>query len=303
MTRARAANMIAWDAAALPVWSVAWLLLLCSAIPAWAAEPVRPHHPNVPPVPEPTAGPVATDVMVRVVAHGAMVLGDAVGGARVTITDVATGRLLASGLQHGETGDQNQIMRTPRLMEEPHYSSRPSASFRATLELERPTLVEITAQGPLAFPGAIQRASKTVLLIPGQDLTNDGVVLHLYGFIVQIEHPAPGESLIAKEDVTLRASVRTLSGAPLRPHGDWDSRKVQIYADVLIGERVVERLQMFYSGERSSFEAPFFVPTPAEAPNGVELRVIAADGAAGNFGMGEATYPVLSERLRPRSQP
>src|SRR5688572_25284805 len=55
--------------------------------------------------------PMATDVMVRVVAHGAMVLGDEVGGARVTITDVATGRLLASGLQLGEPGDQNQIMR------------------------------------------------------------------------------------------------------------------------------------------------------------------------------------------------
>jgi hypothetical protein len=249
--------------------------------------------------PRPLNEPVATDVMVRVVAHGAMVLGDEVGGARVTITDVATGRLLASGLQLGEPGDQNQIMRTPRLMEEPRYSTRPSGSFHATLHLDRPTLVEIAAQGPLSYPSAIQRASKTVLLIPGRDLTQDGIVLDLNGYIVQIENPSPGESLMAKDDVKLKASVRMLSGALVRPHGDWDSRKATIYGEVLIGDRVIERLQMLYAGEKSSFEAPFFVPSPTEAPNGISLRVVAADGAGANFGMAQANYPVLPEQLRP----
>ncbi len=167
--------------------------------------------------------PQPTTILVRVVGHGAMVLGREVGGARITITDVATTRILATGIQQGEAGDQNQIMRTPRLMEEPHYSSRPAAAFTATLDLLRPTLVEVTAEGPLAYPASSQRASTTVWLIPGHDMINDGVVLHLYGYIVQIEHPKPGEPLIAKDDVILRASVRTLSGALVRPHGDWDS--------------------------------------------------------------------------------
>jgi len=242
--------------------------------------------------------PIDTDVMVRVVAHGSMVLGDDVGGARVTITDVETGRLLASGMQLGEPGDQNQIMRTPRLMEEPHYSTRPSGSFRTTLSLERPTLVEIEAQGPLHYPAATQRASTTVLLIPGRDLTNDGIVLHLYGFIVQIETPAPGQPLMAKDDVKLTASVRTLSGSLVRPHSDWDSHKISIHGEVLIGDRVVERLQMFYSGTKSQFEAPFFVPSPTDAPNGVSLRVVVADGGGANFGMGQAHYPVLPAQFK-----
>lgn len=242
---------------------------------------------------------IPTHLLVRVVAHGAMVLGKEVGGAKVTVTDVATGQILASGIQQGETGDQNQIMRTPYLMEEPRYSSRPSASFTATLELRQPTLVEITAEGPLAYPAATQRASKTVLLIPGHDTTNDGIVLYLYGYLVTIEQPKAGEALIAKEDVTLRASVRTLSGSLVRPHGDWDSRKVHIYGEVLIGDRVVERLQMFYTGEQASFEAPFFVPRSQDAPDDISLRVIAADSASGNFGMAVANYSVLSERLRP----
>ena len=249
--------------------------------------------------------PKPTTVLVRVVANGSMVLGKDVGGARVTITDVATKQILATGIQQGEAGDQNQIMRTPRLMEEPRYSSRPAAAFTTTLDLLQPTLVEVTAEGPLAYPASSQRASTTVWLIPGRDMTNDGIVLSLYGYIVQIEHPQLGAPLIAKDDVILRASVRTLSGALVRPHGDWDSRKIHLYGELMIGARVLERLQLFYSGERATFEAPFFVPLPNDAPDGIALRVIAADSAGGNFGMSQAKYPVLSERLRPhrRSDP
>ncbi len=276
--------------------AICLFVLLSSAADAFTPEPAESEieakaHYN---------DPVSTTVVVRVVAHRALALGAGVGGARVTITDVATGQILASGLQQGEPGDQMQIMRTPHLMEEPVYSARPAASFTTTLDLARPTVVEIAAEGPLAYPSAMQRATKTVLLIPGHDLTSDGIVVQLNGYLVQLEHPKPGDSLIAKEDVMLQASVRTLSGSLVRPHSDWDSRRIQIYGELLIGGRIVERLQMFYSGEQSRFESPFFVPLPKDAPDGITLRVIAADGANGNFGMGSAQYPVLSERLRPR---
>lgn len=250
-----------------------------------------------PPRDRPLNGPMPTTILVRVVAHGSMVLGREVGGARITITDVASGQILASGLQQGETGDQNQIMRTPHLMNEPLYSSRASAYFTTTLDLTHPTLVDISAEGPLAYPASSQRGSTRVWLIPGHDLTNDGIVLALYGYIVQIQHPKPGEPLIAKDDVMLRASVRTLSGALVRPHGDWDSRTVHIYGEVLVDNHVLERLQLFYSGEKADFEAPFFVPVPKDAPDGITLRVVAADPAGGNFGVGHAKFPVLNERL------
>lgn len=263
--------------------------LPCLAIPAEEEAPdLRLNEPK------------PTTILVRVVAHGSMVLGKEVGGARVTITDVATGRILASGLQQGDAGDQNQIIRTPHLMEEPLYSSRASAAFTATLELTHPILVDIAAEGPLAHPASAQRATKRTWLIPGHDLINDGIVLALYGYIVQIEHPTPSEPLIAKDDVMLRASVRTLSGALVRPHGDWDSRKMHIYGEILIGDRILERLQMFYSGEKAGFEAPFFVPPSKDAPDGITVRVVAADPAGGNFGVGQAKFPVLSERLPPR---
>ena len=43
--------------------------------------------------------------------------------------------------------------------------------------------------------------------VPGQDMTHDGIVLTLYGYIVQIEHPKSDEPLIAKDDVIDRKSV------------------------------------------------------------------------------------------------
>lgn len=277
-------------------WTVALLVIAAFGGPGavWADHKSRP-------APEPDQQPKDTRVLVRVVARGAMVLGNEVGGARVTITEVANGRLLASGLQQGESGDQNLIMRTPRLRHEPIYSSGKAGFFEAVLSLKDPTLVEITAQGPLNHPEAMQRASTTVLLLPGHDLTTDGIVLELNGYIVQIEHPRPGEPLTANEDVQLRAAVRMLSGAPLRPHGDWDSRKVTMYGEVLIGNRLVERVQLFYSGKQSIFEGPFFVPPATEAPDGILVRVVAADGAGGNFGMGLAKYPVVPEKLKKKN--
>lgn len=281
----------------LRVLTCTWLLTLliplpCRAIPADGEPPPDPRLND----------PKPTTILVRVVAHGAMVLGREVGGARVTITDVETKQVLATGIQQGEAGDQNQIMRTPHLMEEPVYSARSAAAFTTTVELRRPTLVEITAEGPLAHPASMQHASQTVLLIPGQDLTNDGIVLHLYGYIVQIEHPKQGQALMATDDVTLRASVKTLSGTLVRPHGDWDSRKIRIYGELLIGDRIVERLQLFFSNETGTFEAPFFVPNSHEAPDGILLRVVATDLATGNSGVGTAAC-LIQKPLRSSTNP
>ncbi|GKS58954.1 hypothetical protein YTPLAS18_24810 [Nitrospira sp.] len=258
---------------------------------------------QLPPNPDqPLNEKLATHVTIRVVGHGSLALGREVGGAKVTITDLETGQLLATGLQQGEAGDQNLIMRTPHVMREPVYSSAPSAAFTTTLYLDAPTRVEIAAQGPMGYPISAQRVAHTTWLIPGQHMSGDGVVLELYGYLVRIEAPPEGESLIAKEDVTLRASVRTLAGTPVQPHGDWDARSVSIFGEVMIGGRVIERLQMFFSGERSVFEAPFFVPTAHDAPDGITLRVVAANAADGNVGVAEANYPVLTERLRPNNR-
>src|SRR5256885_11519092 len=54
-----------------------------------AAETVSPPSPHL-------NEPKPTTILVRVVAHGSMVLGKDMGGARVTITDAASGKILAA---------------------------------------------------------------------------------------------------------------------------------------------------------------------------------------------------------------
>lgn len=277
-----------------------WIACFWSALVLWLVHPPQIFSQGTPPTDQPLNEALATTVTVRVVGHGSLVLGREVGGARVTITDLASGKILASGLQQGEAGDQNQIMHTPHFMREPLYSAAPSAFFSTTLYLTHPTQVEISAQGPLSYPAAAQRTSQTVWLIPGQHLTGDGIVLQLYGYIVQIVEPKAEDSLIAKEDQPLRVSVRTLAGTPVRPHGDWDARQVHIYGEVVVGDKVTERLQMFYSGDKGLFESSFFVPSPKDAPDGVTLRVLAVHASEGNMAVGEGKFPVLSERLRPQ---
>ena len=89
----------------------------------------------------------------------------------------------------------------------------------------------------------------------------------------------------------------------MRPHGDWDSRKIRIYGELLVGDRIVERLQMFYSNETGTFDAPFFVPKTDQAPDGIVLRVVATDLATGNSGLGRADYPVTQEQFKSSKRP
>ena len=75
----------------LLVLSLLLMPLPCLALPAQNEAPPDLHLND----------PKPTTILVRVVAHGSMVLGKDVGGARVTITDVATGQILATGIQIG----------------------------------------------------------------------------------------------------------------------------------------------------------------------------------------------------------
>src|SRR6266702_14690 len=103
---------------------------------------------------------IPTSLVVRVVGSHGMPLGDSVGGAAVTIRDVATGAVLASGKQTGPSGDLRAIMQTPRLPTEHTYSATDSAAYTVDLVLRKPTLLEVVGEGPLNFPAAKRRASK-----------------------------------------------------------------------------------------------------------------------------------------------
>jgi hypothetical protein len=150
---------------------------------------------------------ILTKVMVRAVSRDAKVIQDPVGGARITIRDVATGNVLAQGVQQGRSGNTELIMVKPRARGATVFDTPGTAGFLATLMLERPTVVEITAEGPLGNPQATQRASKTLLLVPGQHVLGEGVLLEIHGFIVDLLAPVAGAEVRAGQPLPVRVKV------------------------------------------------------------------------------------------------
>jgi hypothetical protein len=157
-----------------------------------------------------SAEKITTKVIVRVVARDAQVIGSGVGGAKVRIKNLETGEILAEGKQEGGAGSTDRIMIRSHQRGETVYGTFGAASFEAKIPLERPTQVEIEAEGPLAYPQSVQKGSKTMLLIPGKDITGDSVIIELNGLIVNILSPSPQESLKAGEKAFVRAEVRML---------------------------------------------------------------------------------------------
>jgi hypothetical protein len=224
-----------------------------------------------------------TEIVVRAVAHDAKVVGSSVGGARITVTDAESGAVLAEGVQEGGTGDTDLIMRQPRDRRATVFGTADAAAFRATLALEAPTVVEVTAEGPLGTPHAARTASRTLLLLPGRDVTGEGVVLVLQGLAVEIDVPGDGaERVRAGGEVPVRATVEMMCGCPFTPGGLWDADRVDVTARLSRGGRTVVDTDLRYAGDPSTFGAT--LPAPAE-PGTYELVVVAAQQDADNFGL------------------
>lgn len=262
-----------------------WLTLCIAAVVAVATGAAADRASAQEP-----AAAVETRVLVRVVSHDAKIIGSGVGGARVTVRELSTGRVLAQGVQEGSTGSTQKIMTEPRVRGSAVYGTEGAAGFLARLSLDEPTRVEISARGPLGTPHAEQRATTTMLLLPGHHVTGEGVVLELHGFTVEIlEPPAPAAAEAGgKLPVTVRITM--LCGCPTRPEGMWDSRRIRRVAR-LVGEKgVVSEAGLQYAGETSTYWTSLELPEPGA----YTLEVTAADPERANFGI--ARRPVVVRR-------
>ncbi|HHQ49242.1 MAG TPA: hypothetical protein ENK19_10230, partial [Acidobacteria bacterium] len=196
---------------------------------------------------------VPTTITVRVMALNGKFLGTTMGGARIVLRDADTGRILASGLTSGSTGDTEHIMETPHERRFT-YSTEGSASFTAVIDIDRPTRVEVTATGPMANRGAANTVSSTQWVLPGKDITGgDGWLLELRGFSVQVMAPATHIKLhllpMNHNTVTVHveANITLMCGCPLGPGTLWDSDGYEIVATVTRDGKPFGRYPMTYA--------------------------------------------------------
>ncbi len=153
----------------------------------------------------PFAYGVETNVTIRAFSRDAKVMGTKVGGARITVRESKTGKLLAKGIQTGGTGDTEKIMVEPHPRGGEVYAARESGAFVARLDLDEPTWVDITAEGPIDYPQSSARASKSILLVPGKHVYGEGVLLEIHGF--NIELLAPESTIKTGEPITVRTKL------------------------------------------------------------------------------------------------
>jgi hypothetical protein len=224
---------------------------------------------------------VPTRVVVRVLARDAKIIGDGVGGVQVRIVDAKTGELLAEGKQSGGTGDTELIMATARTRGMKVYDTEGTAALVAELSLRKPTIVNISAVGPLGYPQAMRSATKQMLLLPGHHIEGDGVILELHGYIVEILSPQPLAPVGDRFDMSVR--VRMMCGCPIAPGGMWDADEMEFIARLKVNGELVARTTLEYAGERSMFRGRMAVPADLRAGD-TELEVIVSDPKSQNFG-------------------
>ena len=227
-----------------------------------------------------------TRVMIRATSHDAKIIGTGVGGARISVFNALTGILLARGMQEGGTGSTPNIVGEPRVRGHSVFDTEGAAGFLAELELNEPTQVRIEAEGPLGTPHAAQRVTRTMLLVPGQHVLGDGVILEMYGFTVELLDPLGDLTDASGTELSVRVRVTMLCGCPTEPGGLWDSNDYTIEARIVQDGKVLEKAVLAYSGEVSMFEGQISAP----AEEGLTLQVLAMDATKGNFGMVERSF-------------
>ncbi len=151
---------------------------------------------------------VPTEITIMVKTKDAKFLGSSMGGALITIRDAHTGELLAKGVTSGSTGNTEVIMQSPHPRGAV-LSDEKSGKFKATIDIDEPTLVEVTAYGPLAQIQAANRASVTQWVVPGKNITGgDAWIMELPGFVVDILDPPTHVKLKgAPQEVLIRANI------------------------------------------------------------------------------------------------
>jgi hypothetical protein len=221
-----------------------------------------------------------TPVTVRAVAKDAKFIGDAMGGVAITLTDAKSGKVLAKGLTAGGTGDTAKLVTGPRLRGQP-LATTGAAAFNATLDLDKPTLVEATAKGPMGKPDAVVTVRSQMWVLPGKAVGGDGWLIELPGLVIE-------PTLKTEGGVSVTAKVTLMCGCPISPNSTWDASHYEVIATVMQGDKVVATAPLAYAGTASTFSAVL---------SGVgkgRYRVIltAHDASTGNTGVAERPLTV-----------
>ncbi len=232
-----------------------------------------------------------TRLIVRVIAHDAKFVGTAMGGVKVIVKDFFTNEILATGMIMGGTGNTKVIMKEPRTRGKV-LSGRNAAKCEFTFDINEPKKLQIEVVGPLAAGVNIHREVKTTWLIPGKDITGDGILFEFFGLTVHPSNPKPHEFYYLGETVKISAHVTPMCGCPVRPNFLWNANKYHVTAYVYLGKKKVAEIPLKYADRISHFEGSF---TPKK--KGGYRVIITAYDDKNNQGVGITSFVVVPKKM------
>lgn len=228
-----------------------------------------------------------TQVTVRVIAKDGKFLGDDIGGSLITIRNVETGEMLAQGYTKGGSGNTTQIMETARTRSQPIPTDQAS-EFVARLDIDQPTLIEVTAYGPIGGLQSAHKVSATQWVMPGKDITRgDGFLLEIPGLLVQVLEPPTHLDLSSiPSTVTINANVMMMCGCPISKGGVWNSDDFEVAAQIRKEGKIIANVKLGYTGYPSQFSGKWTVKRKGY----YEAIVYAYQPATGNTGVARVTF-------------
>jgi len=238
---------------------------------------------------------VPTRLTVRALANDAKFIGSVVGGMKVIVKDYFTGQELASGMLLGGTGDTKLIMKEPVVRGKVLSAGKGAASSAEfEFDIKEPVKLLIEVIGPMAAEADIHKEVKTTWLLPGHDITGDGILFHPTGLIVHPHNPEAHEFFKLGETLPISAVVTPMCGCPIKANFPlWNADDYKVTAHIYKGKNKVAELPLKYAGKISNFSASF---TPKK-PGGYRVVFTAYD-KHNNQGVGVSGFIIKAPKKK-----
>ncbi|MCP9200995.1 hypothetical protein MKO06_13840 [Gramella sp. GC03-9] len=220
-----------------------------------------------------------TSIMIRAQAKDAKFIGSSIGGAKILVKEVLTGRILAEGLTQGSTGNTDKIMNSDWQRNEP-LSEESTAGFEAVLNIQEPTFISIEAYAPINKKQAVVMSSTQLWAIPGKEITGDGVVLEIPGFVVDILSPQTHERISESSEIEVTANVVMMCGCPVTKDGIWDANQYEVKAVITNEDGEKSELSLEQKDKPSTFTGKLSLEKGL-----YEVLIYAYDPLTGNTGV------------------
>lgn len=146
-----------------------------------------------------------TKLVIRAKSKDAKFVGTKMGGAHVVVKDSTTGKVLAEGLTSGDTGDTRKIMIDPKARFGTIADG--AAAFETSIDIDEPRLITIEVAAPYVFQDNLIRSSTQLWVIPGKDITGEGIIIEIPGFAVDAKSTESVQLTGGKASIPIQAHI------------------------------------------------------------------------------------------------